>query len=78
MPFAEYLRQQAATCLRLSRASFDLTTAERLRVLAAELRAKAGDIEDDEVLQAHMMQGNNFSASESDTGTADTPPLKFG
>ncbi len=62
MPLAEYLRQQAATCQRLSRATFDLTTAERLRFLAADLRAKAEAVEDDH-FRLHMVQGNGFAGS---------------
>jgi hypothetical protein len=37
----DYLRRQAETCLMLSRSTFDLTVAGRLRALAAELRAAA-------------------------------------
>jgi hypothetical protein len=45
MVTAEYLRGQAEACVRIARACFDLTAAERLRHLAAELRAKADDID---------------------------------
>jgi hypothetical protein len=45
---AEYLRRQAENCLRSGRAAFDLATAERLRYMAAELRAKADEIDDSE------------------------------
>ena len=47
---AEYLRRQAETCLRIARGCFDLTGAERLRYLAADLKAKAVEIEEDERL----------------------------
>jgi hypothetical protein len=50
MPSAEYLRQQAATCVRLARSTFDLNTAEQLRYLAADLRAKADAMEQDDTL----------------------------
>lgn len=42
---AEYLRQQAETCSQLSRATFDLGLAGRLRLLADEFRRKAAEIE---------------------------------
>jgi hypothetical protein len=63
MPLAEYLRQQAATCQRLSRATFDLTTAERLRFLAAELWAKAEAVENEQGFHPHMAQGNGLAVS---------------
>jgi hypothetical protein len=42
---AQYLRQQAANCLYLSRQCFDLHVAERLRLMAADFTAKAQEIE---------------------------------
>lgn len=45
---AEYLRRQADACLRIARACFDLTSAERLRLMAGELNTKAAEIENDE------------------------------
>jgi hypothetical protein len=63
MPLAEYLRQQAATCQRLSRATFDLTTAERLRFLATELWAKAEAVENEQGFEPHMAQGSGFTGS---------------
>jgi hypothetical protein len=45
MPTAEYLRRQAEACLLIARTCFDLTSAERLRLMAAELKAKAAEIE---------------------------------
>jgi hypothetical protein len=42
---ADYLRRQAETCFYLSRATFDLSIAGRLRALAEELRRKATEIE---------------------------------
>ena len=53
MPLADYLRHQAENCLRIGRAAFDLATAERLRYMAAELRAKADEIEDQHEAPAH-------------------------
>jgi hypothetical protein len=43
----EFLRRQAENCLRIGRGCFDLTSAERLRLMAAELNAKADEIEED-------------------------------
>jgi hypothetical protein len=42
----EFLRHQAENCLRIARTCFDLASAERLRLMAAELHAKAAEIED--------------------------------
>ena len=66
----DFLRRQAQTCLRLARATFDLTTAERLRYLAAELTAKADELEETDEMEPHMMAGNGSSrnGSTSDSG----------
>ena len=45
---SDYLRRQAETCLRIARAGFDLATAERLGRLAAELREKADELDEQE------------------------------
>ena len=42
---SEFLRRQAENCLRIARSCFDLATAERLRLMAAELSGKAAEIE---------------------------------
>jgi hypothetical protein len=42
----EFLRRQAENCLRIARSCFDLASAERLRLMAAELDAKAAEMED--------------------------------
>jgi hypothetical protein len=42
----DFLRRQAENCLRIARTCFDLASAERLRLMAAELNAKAAEIED--------------------------------
>lgn len=44
----EYLRNQAENCLRIARSCFDLASAERLRLMAAELKAKAAEMENTE------------------------------
>jgi hypothetical protein len=43
----EFLRRQAENCLRIARSCFDLASAERLRLMAAELNAKATDMDED-------------------------------
>jgi hypothetical protein len=40
----EFLRRQAENCLRIARTCFDLASAERLRLMAAELNAKAAEL----------------------------------
>jgi hypothetical protein len=45
MSDADYLRRQAENCLNLSRATFDLVIASRLRALAEDLQRKAGEID---------------------------------
>jgi len=42
----EYLRRQAENCLRIARSCFDLASAERLRLMAAELNAKAAEMDE--------------------------------
>ena len=42
----EYLRRQAENCLRIARSCFDLASAERLRLMAAELNAKAVEMDE--------------------------------
>ncbi len=76
MPISDYLRRQADTCLRIARAGFDLGTAERLGALAAELRAKADELEDEQdhderSFQPHMQKGNgrNGSSGSSHNGS---------
>ena len=42
----EFLRRQAENCLRIARSCFDLASAERLRLMAMELNAKATEMEE--------------------------------
>ena len=42
----EFLRRQAENCLRIARSCFDLASAERLRLMAAELNAKAAETDE--------------------------------
>lgn len=62
---SDYLRRQAETCLRLARTTFDLATAERLRYMAAELNAKADEIDADS-FTPHFMKSNGNGSVESD------------
>ena len=47
MKTSDFLRRQAEFCLSISRSTFDLTTAGRLRAMAAELRGKASELDED-------------------------------
>ena len=42
----EFLRRQAENCTRIARACFDLASAERLRLMAAEFNAKAAEMDE--------------------------------
>jgi hypothetical protein len=42
----EFLRRQAENCLRIARSCFDLASAERLRLMAADLNAKAAEMDE--------------------------------
>jgi hypothetical protein len=44
---SEFLRRQAEACIALSRATFDLTLAGRLRTMAAEFQVQASDQDDE-------------------------------
>jgi len=48
----EFLRRQAENCLRIARSCFDLASAERLRLMATELNAKAAEM-DEQTRQGH-------------------------
>jgi hypothetical protein len=43
---SEFLRRQAESCIALSRATFDLTVAGRLRAMAAEFQVQASEQDD--------------------------------
>jgi hypothetical protein len=57
----EYLRRQAENCLRIARSCFDLASAERLRLMAAELNAKA--VEMDEQNRQQRSAPRNFAGN---------------
>jgi hypothetical protein len=69
MPLTEYLHRQADTCLRLARTTFDLTTAEKLRYMAADLRAKAEQLDEADTLEPHTMSSGNSRTGS--TGASD-------
>ena len=60
---AEFLRRQAEDCLRIARTCFDLASAERLRLMAGELNAKATEMDDKERQKRwpHALERNTFS-----------------
>ena len=62
-----FLRRQAEHCIALSRATFDLTIASRLRAMADEFRARAVRWEEapDHHLPAHAMGRNGASNGKS-------------
>jgi len=63
---SQFLRRQAELCIALSRATFDLTLAGRLRNMAEEFRNKASEWEDEgEAYFPHIHNGNG-----SQTGPA--------
>jgi len=54
-----FLRRQAEHCVALSRATFDLTVAGRLRAMADEFRARASQWEDEiDHMPAHLLTWN--------------------
>src|SRR3979411_2345190 len=63
MERAMYFRQQAEVLLGISRAPIDLGVARRLRILAAEFKAKADELEDAETDFSDMPVGRRGSLS---------------
>ena len=64
---SDFLRRQAELCLALSRATFDLTMAGRLRAMAEEFKHKAAEF-DDETAEFHppMMGRDGLPRGERD------------
>ena len=59
---AEFLRRQAENCLRIARTCFDLASAERLRLMAGELNAKATEMDEKERQgRRHALERNTSS-----------------
>ena len=62
---ADYLRRQAENCLNLSRATFDLVIASRLRAMADEFRRKAQELDAAYTsFPLHMTKGNGSSVGK--------------
>ena len=59
----EFLRRQAENCLRIARSCFDLASAERLRLMATELNAKAAemDAQSRQDRRSHSIERNTSS-----------------
>ena len=68
MGLSDYLRRQAELCIAISRATFDLTMAGRLRDMAVDLQDKAAVLEDEMVFPAHLIAGNGASEDQRDRG----------
>jgi hypothetical protein len=58
-----FLRRQAEHCVALSRATFDLTIAGRLRAMADEFRARASKWEDEMLSVPAPALGHNGSSN---------------
>jgi hypothetical protein len=58
-----FLRRQAEHCVALSRATFDLTIAGRLRTMADEFRARASKWEDEILSMPAQLLGTNGSSN---------------
>jgi hypothetical protein len=61
-----FLRRQAENCLRIARSCFDLASAERLRLMAAELSAKAIEIEENRRYSRPAMRPDPAAPARSD------------
>ena len=62
-----FLHRQAELCIALSRSTFDLTVAGRLRTMADELRKKASELED----QFEQMPAAAMGRCRSSSGSMD-------
>ena len=65
---ADFLRRQAENCLRIARSCFDLGSAERLRLMAVELYAKAEEIERRGELRSRLAPPAQPSLQNNDRG----------
>jgi hypothetical protein len=67
MKQSDFLRRQAELCLSISRATFDLTTAGRLRAMAEVLKNRAAELDDEAAdFHPHMMGRNGSPQGERD------------
>ena len=69
MKMSDFLRRQAELCVAISRATFDLTMAGRLRAMAAEFQRKATEL-DEEMAQfaLHMLDRDRATAGKRGQG----------
>jgi hypothetical protein len=58
----EFLRRQAENCLLIARSCFDLRSAEQLRLMAAEFKAKAAEMERSERFPHRGLAHNSTSS----------------
>jgi hypothetical protein len=69
MKMSDFLRRQAELCVAISRATFDLTMAGRLRAMAAEFQVKAAELDDDMAqFAAHMLPRDGSAKGQRDRG----------
>jgi hypothetical protein len=69
MKMSDFLRRQAELCVAISRATFDLTTAGRLRAMAAEFQVKAAELDEDMAqFAAHMLTRDGSAKGERGRG----------
>jgi hypothetical protein len=69
MSLSDYLRRQAELCIAISRATFDLTMAGRLRDMASDLQEKAVEVEDEMAsIPPHIINGKTASEGQRDRG----------
>ena len=64
MKLSEYLRQQAELCIAISRATFDLTVAGRLRGMAAEFQDKASELDDEMAPVLPLMAAREHASAD--------------
>jgi hypothetical protein len=62
---SQFLHRQADLCIALSRATFDLTLAGRLRAMAEDLRRKTSEWEDEGDFSSHHVNGNHSQNGHS-------------
>ena len=62
----EFLRRQAENCLRIARSCFDLSSAERLRLMANDLNAKAEEIERERRFRPNYFEPAQASSRDKD------------
>ena len=64
----EFLRRQAENCLRIARSCFDLSSAERLRLTANDLNAKADEIDRDRRYRPNFFEPSEVSSGGNGRG----------